>query len=144
MATQRWVPNITSPGSGKVTLATAALPAGSHTITVIYGGDTNDVGSTSNTVTQTVIAKPVISTTSLGIGTTKSNYSATLAVSGGLAPCIWSIPSGSLPNWLSLNISTGLISGKPSATGTFNFTVKVTDSLGNTATQGLSITVTNK
>jgi hypothetical protein len=37
--------------------------------------------------------------------------------------------------------STGGISGKSTTSGTYGFTVKVTDSLGNTATQSLSIKV---
>jgi hypothetical protein len=41
---------------------------------------------------------------------------------------------------LSLSAS-GVISGKPTTSGTYSFTVKVTDSLGNTATQSLWIKV---
>ena len=37
--------------------------------------------------------------------------------------------------------STGGISGKSTTSGTYGFTVEVTDSLGNTATQSLSIKV---
>jgi hypothetical protein len=86
-----------------------------------------------------VVAKPVITTTSLPNGAKGRNYSQTISVSGGLAPYTWSI-SGA-PSWLSLNVSTGVISGKPTTSGTYSFTVKVTDSLGNTATQSLSIKV---
>ncbi len=41
-----------SHGSG--TLAISALAVGSHSLTAVYGGDSNDAASTSNTVTQTV------------------------------------------------------------------------------------------
>jgi hypothetical protein len=85
-----------------------------------------------------VVAKPVITTTSLPNGAKGRNYSQTISVSGGLAPYTWSI-SGA-PSWLSLSAS-GVISGKPTTSGTYSFTVKVTDSLGNTATQSLSIKV---
>jgi len=76
------------------------LAAGSHSITAVYGGDTNDNGSTSSSITETV-TKPVIGTTSLPNGTRNTTYSQTLSVSGGLAPYTWSI-SGA-PSWLSLN-----------------------------------------
>jgi len=76
-------------------------------------------------------------------GALNASYSATLTASGGTLPYTWSIASGSLPTGLSLNSSTGTISGTPTATGTFNFIARVTDS-GNpiqTATRALSITV---
>jgi hypothetical protein len=125
-----------SGGSASISLNTLAV--GSHSITAVYSGDTNDNGSTSSSISETVVAKPVITTTSLPNGTKNGNYSQTLSVSGGLAPYTWSI-SGA-PSWLSLNAS-GVLSGKPIAPGTYNFTVKVTDGLGNNATQSLSIRV---
>jgi len=126
-----------SGGSASLSLNTLAV--GSHGITAVYSGDTYDNGSTSSSITETVVAKPVITTTSLPNGTKNTSYSQTLSVSGGSAPFTWSV-TGS-PSWLSLNVSTGIITGKPTASGTYSFTVKVTDSLGNSATQSLSIKV---
>jgi hypothetical protein len=40
--------------SGQATLATSTLAAGSHSITAVYGGDSNFAGSTSSALTQTV------------------------------------------------------------------------------------------
>ena len=84
-----------------------------------------------------------ISTTSLPDGALNVSYLSTLTASGGTLPYTWSIASGSLPTGLSLNSSTGAISGISTAAGTFSFTARVTDS-GNpiqTATGTLSITV---
>src|SRR5262249_28843858 len=53
----------------------------------------------------------------------------------------WSIISGGLPTGLSLNPSNGQITGTPTASGTFNFTAKATDSVKGFGTQSLSITV---
>ena len=64
----------------------------------------------------------------------------TLAASGGNGSYSWSITAGSLPGGLSLNSSTGLISGTPTAAGTWSFTAKAT-SAGLTGTQALSIVV---
>jgi hypothetical protein len=49
-------------------------------------------------------------------------------VTGGYAPYTWSLVSGSagLPNGLTLSAS-GVISGVPTAQGTYDFTVQVTD-----------------
>ncbi len=45
-------------------------------------------------------------------------YSTTLTASGGTAPLVWSLASGSLPAGLSFNAATGVISGTPATTGT--------------------------
>lgn len=69
-----------------------------------------------------------ITTTSVPDGVTNQAYSQTVAASGGTGARTWSVSAGSLPTGLSLNASTGAISGTPTATGTFNFTVQVQDS----------------
>ncbi len=71
-------------------------------------------------------------------------YSATLMAAGGVAPDRWSISGGALPGGLTLNPSTGVISGDPNSGGTFDFTVRATDSTvptAETATALRSITV---
>jgi len=82
-----------------------------------------------------------ITTASLPNGSVGTAYSGTLAATGGTAPYIWSITSGSLPAGLSLNGST--ISGTPTTAGTSSFTVQAKDSTGQTAIQALSITVSS-
>ena len=69
-----------------------------------------------------------ITTSSLPNGTVGTAYSATLSASGGTTPYTWSISAGSLPAGLTLNASTGAITGTPTTAGTFSFTAKVTDS----------------
>lgn len=86
-----------------------------------------------------------VSTTSLPDGTVGVAYTATLEEHYGTIPLVWSIVSnsGTLPGGLTLNSSSGVISGTPNAAGTYNFTVMVTDSSSppQTATQSLSITI---
>lgn len=54
-------------------------------------------------------------------------YNSGLSASGGLTPFTWSIVSGSLPAGLSLNPETGVISGIPAATGSFDIEIEVVD-----------------
>ncbi len=68
---------------------------------------------------------------------------ASLQASGGTPGYTWSLASGSLPSGLSLS-SAGVISGKPTAAGTANFTVQVADNGSPVQTQSSqeSISVT--
>jgi hypothetical protein len=67
-------------------------------------------------------------------------YSFAFAAKDGFEPFSWDISAGSLPGGLSLG-SAGDITGTPAATGLFNFTVRVTDALGNQSTKAASMTV---
>ena len=89
---------------------------------------------TVNTVTLTV--NPV----SLPNWTQGVAYSQTITASGGTGSTTYSA-SGTLPTGLSLNSSSGAITGTPSASGTFNFTVTATDSLGSTGARAYSVTI---
>lgn len=76
----------------------------------------------------------------IGIVTPATAYSQQLTATGGTAPYkAWAITSGSLPGGLTLNTTSGVISGTPNIAGTFTFTVRVTDTLNFTATKSLSI-----
>lgn len=68
-------------------------------------------------------------------------YTATLQATGGTAPYGWTITGGSLHQGLTLNKTTGVISGTPTSCGKTEFTVKVLDSSvpAKEATRTLSI-----
>jgi hypothetical protein len=61
--------------------------------------------------------------------------------SGGTAPYTWDIQTGTLPGGLSLNAGTGLISGTPTTAGSYSFTLRATDTLGQTGAVALSGTI---
>ena len=101
--------------------------------------DTINYSNASKDVTINVLSTVSINTNSLPNGYVGLSYSATLAASGGTGSYTWSIVSGSLPPGLSLNPSTGAITGTPTTAGTSSFTVQVNDGM-STATKVLSIT----
>ena len=88
----------------------------------------------------TATAPLLVTTTSLPGGLTGVAYNQTLTASGGLAPYSWTNLSKTFPKGLSLSPS-GVISGTPTASGAFNFTVMATDGLSDSATQALTLTI---
>jgi hypothetical protein len=88
-----------------------------------------------------VAAAATISTSTLSSGTSGSNYSDTLAGTGGVPPYTWSTTAGALPPGLTLNPVSGRITGTPLITGTFAFTARVSDTIGGQATKDVSIVV---
>jgi hypothetical protein len=82
-----------------------------------------------------------ITTTSLPNGNVGQAYNQTVQATGGTGALTWSIVAGTLPQNLSLNPTTGVISGTPTAAGTSSFTVRVADTAGQAATQALSILI---
>jgi hypothetical protein len=89
-----------------------------------------------------IIAGPLtITTRSLASTTVNRAYGQILTATGGHRPYAWSIASGSLPTSLTLNASTGRITGRSTTAGTYNFTVGVSDVNSLTASSDLYITV---
>jgi Putative Ig domain/Domain of unknown function DUF11 len=87
-------------------------------------------------------AVPPLSVMTLSLpGVTQGTvFSQQLAASGGVAPYTWAPDGGQLPAGLALS-AAGLLSGTPTAAGSFGFTVEVTDAVGQTETQQLALTV---
>jgi uncharacterized delta-60 repeat protein len=89
----------------------------------------------------TVVKGLSITTKSLKAGRIGKNYRVSLKASGGKAPYGWSLVSGSLPAGVSLDGFTGKISGVPTKTGSFNFTVRLTDPLGGTVDNTFTLVI---
>ena len=73
---------------------------------------------------------------------TNSSYSQSVSATGD-GTITYSLTSGSLPTGLSLNSSTGAITGTPTVEATSNFTITATDSQNQTVARSFSITVIN-
>ena len=80
-----------------------------------------------------------------GEGALDEAYSSYLIASGGTTPYFFSIIDGILPPGLSLNSSTGLISGIPSRPGNYPYTAQVVDSASppNVATASCRIFISD-
>jgi hypothetical protein len=84
----------------------------------------------------------VITTDALPDGQVGEQYSLTFAAEGGLPPYTWEVTDGTLPDGLSLDATTGVLSGTPGAAGHFDVTVQVTDSEDPvTASTGFTLVV---
>ncbi|MFR7744318.1 MAG: S-layer homology domain-containing protein [Acutalibacteraceae bacterium] len=92
------------------------------------------------TISENAAAAPTITTDTLPNGKVGEAYSQTLTADG-TTPITWSISGGALPEGLTLNETTGEISGTPTAEGTAKFTVTAENSVGSD-TKELSITIT--
>jgi Putative Ig domain len=150
--------SISGPGSnpdgltiGTQTGIISGIPTNSGPFTVILVA-TDSTGATASYSTTLTVAAPsgfFISTTSLPNGGTGLSYSQILNQSGGPSTGVsWSVLSGNLPPGLTLvtnSNSTATISGTPTSTGTYNFSVQASYVNGGTpfvANQALSIIVT--
>jgi subtilisin family serine protease len=116
---------------------------GTSTFDVEVSDDDSPAKSETKTLSITVGTAVEITTTSLPDGTAEQSYSQTLAAIGGETPYTFSLADGALPAGLTLNATTGVISGTPNAPGTYDFTALVTDgaSPARTDTQVLGIVV---
>jgi len=98
--------------------------------------------SASPSPTPSPIAPLRIASAAFHAGELAFNYTTvTLKAAGGVAPYRWSLADGALPIGLALS-DDGRVTGTPTATGSYLFTIRVDDSGGRTATQNSSIGVT--
>lgn len=153
----------TTGGTGPLTFSLSAgtLPAGLglDSATGVISG-TPSVGSAGSypfTVSVTDAAGAIASQTynvdisAVGLGSlsfnqwtiNKTGFFGTIAVSTGAGGCTLSTISGKLPTGMtdSLNGTLVTFTGEPTVAGTYNFTLKLTDGLGVTATRTYTIVI---
>lgn len=87
------------------------------------------------------IAPLAVNPSSLPNGSVGTAYSQTVTASGGTGPYTYAIVSGTLPTGLSLNTSSGAITGTPSAGGSYSFTVQATDATANTGSRSYTVNI---
>jgi large repetitive protein len=128
-----------------LTLSSAGVLSGTPTTTGTYPFTVNVVdanqGIATASITLVVTAALILTFPAPPSGTVGTAYTDTLTAAGGTTPYTFSISAGTLPAGLTLNASTGVVSGTPTTAGTSSFTVKVTDARSATATFATSITI---
>lgn len=126
-------------GEGGVLRGTAASPAAAEfgVLVTDADGETAEAAcvllvtegvSTPYTRPQGKITQPLyITTGALSDADVGQSYSAGMEATGGTPPYAWTINSGRLPDALSLEGASGLITGVPAAAGRTVYRIKVTD-----------------
>ncbi|MFL6277905.1 MAG: putative Ig domain-containing protein [Blastocatellia bacterium] len=135
------------------TLTSGALPAGlslsasgliagtptvfgsnfSFTVRATDANSAAAVASYTITVVPDIDPLRVVTAGDLPSGLTGANYSTQLLFTGGRPPATWALNSGTPPPGLTLNPTTGVLSGRPTTVGNYSFTVRVTDTDNTTA-----------
>lgn len=137
-------------------LASGSLPPGLNLSTggVLSGSPTQagtfqftvgvvDSASISSSAAVSINIAPssiVISTSGLAIGQTGVSYNSSISASGGTPPYTFTLVNGSLPPGLTL-FASGAITGVPSLSGSFNFTVRVNDTINAFVEQQITLTI---
>lgn len=130
--------------SGKATYNTSKLAAGSHSITAVYGGNTNYNGSTSSVLTQTV--NKANSTTTLSSSVNPSTYGSSVKFTATVAPstCTGTVifkdgsstlGTGTVSSGKATFSTSTLIAGSHSITGSYAGDSNCNSSTSSTLTQ---------
>lgn len=127
---------------GTATFTTTALAAGLHSITASYNGDANYAGSTSDPLTQEVVAATLFTSPAALSGVVGSPLSFVVRTTGFPPPLLKA--SGNLDG---LNLTdhgdgTATLGGTPVAPGVFPITVSAGSLVNSVTTQVLTLTVT--
>lgn len=136
-----------SATSSAPAVATVAVVGSDLIITPVGPGETTvtvtatdlDGMTATQSITVTVNQAPVFSGTSPSSGTYGAPYSFACTASGSPAPS-FSVTAGALPSGLTLS-STGVISGTPTAAGTFTGTLSASNGIGTADTLDFSIII---
>lgn len=137
-------PAFCSASGGSVNVVGTPTTAGSFTVNVMYGEADPScsfaiTGPFSASTTLVIQGAPSITTSSLSPATVGRPYSASIAATGGTTP--YTYGASGLPSGLTLDTSTGQISGTPTATGTATVNATVTAANSLSGNRNLSLTV---
>ena len=89
----------------------------------------------------TIAADPTVTAPLTGTGEVGVPYDSVPAAAGGSGTYTWSVADGTLPDGLSLDPTTGEVTGTPTTPGPSTFDLVATDGLGRAASQSESVTV---
>jgi Putative Ig domain len=132
-----WLSPGTSGGAANISFGSF----GTYAEQASWSNDTNNCAISHAIVNHGGTGSVTVNNPGNQTGTVGTAKSLQMSASGGTAPYTWSATG--LPNGLSINSSTGLISGTPSAAGTFSSTVTAHDSGTNSGSTSFSWTISN-
>jgi Putative Ig domain len=119
---------LSNPTNSSVTYTAPTTVTTAFTVTLTAAAITQL--TTTQTVTLNVPANPAITTPAGALPGANfgAAYTTSLSATGGITPYTWSITQGALPTGLTINSTTGIISGTSTSAGTASFTVTLADS----------------
>lgn len=116
------------------------VETGAFSFDVLVVDSQGNTGQINYSISVAVITTLAISPATVPDGMFQTAYSQQLSASGGDGAYTFGIAFGNLPSGVTLSPS-GLISGAPNETGTFNFEVRVLDGQGNSGQQPYELIV---
>ena len=150
------LPVIGGKGAKTLALASGVLPSGVTLTGSTLSGSwptgatgeypmefsiTDDVGTYSAAFSVMLVLLPLSLQGGSGDPTLNTPFSCAFVASGGEGPYVYSVSAGALPAGLSLDSSTGLLSGTPGASGDYSYAITVTDVRSQTSSRAVSGTV---
>ena len=113
--------------------------AGSFSFTVMASDSTS--GESSQTYTLTMSPPVAITNSTLANWpANQAGYNQTISTTGGTGTTTFATTTGTLPTGLTLS-SSGVLSGTPTAAGSYTFTVTATDAVGASASQSYTVSI---
>ncbi|MGA7768349.1 MAG: Ig domain-containing protein, partial [Candidatus Sulfotelmatobacter sp.] len=122
---------------------TAPKVTSTTSVTITAKSVANASSHAAATVTVTPQAALAIVSPALAGADAGVPYTASLSATGGVTPYQWSLTTGALPSGIQLQASSGVITGMTALTGSYPFTVKVTDASGHSTTTAFTLTVSS-
>ncbi|MGA8044592.1 MAG: putative Ig domain-containing protein, partial [Terracidiphilus sp.] len=135
--------SITLSSAGVLSGTPMAIDAGSYNLTFkVTDSGTPAALTATKALTLAINAAPAISftTSSLATATYKAAYSASVSATGGAGTLTYNLSTGPLPAGLALS-PAGVISGTPTAAGTFPIAITASDAFGDSQTQSYTLKV---
>ena len=130
-------------GTPTATYATASVVFSVQDANAVVANTTSTVSFTVGAASATITAIATTTAQSLTVGTAMASFSP-LTASGGATPYTYSVTTGTLPAGLSLNVTTGAVTGTPtttSAAADVVFSVKDANNAVASTTSVVSFTV---
>src|SRR5207253_5870271 len=101
-------------------------------VTNVYISATSKADNKSQAMATAVVEPPnsgplTITNSGLPEGRTGNAYDAAFTASGGTQPYTWTVSQGNIPQGLALSQNGGDLAGMPGTSGSYAFTIKLTD-----------------